>query len=198
VVGALTRRIPTLETERLRIRELTMVDLELIQRILNEAFDTATTLAARERWLQWTVLGYEMFAALEQPHYGERAIILKESDTLIGAVGIVPYIDDFSRVDAFNTARGRATAEVGLFWVVDPAYQGRGYATEAARALIDYLREEMKLGRIIATTGYDNHASQAVMRKLGMTLARVDKSQPSRTIVVGVLDLPPGAGDDTS
>jgi RimJ/RimL family protein N-acetyltransferase len=189
-----TRRIPTLETERLHIRELTMADLDLIHRILNDAFGAKTPLAARERWLQWTVLGYEMFADLAQPHYGERAVTLKETGTLIGAVGIVPYIDDFSGLVAFNTPAGRATAEVGLFWAVDPAHQGQGYATEAARATVNYLREVVKLGRLIATTAPTNFASQAVMRKLGMTLEHLEKRQPPRKIVVGVLDAPPGAG----
>ncbi len=183
----MNRRIPTLETERLIIRELTMDDLEPINRILNAAFNHDEPLEGRGRWLQWTVLGYRMFEVLEQPHYGERGITLKETGELIGAVGIVPYLDTFNRVPAFNRPPDApATAEVGLYWAIDPAHQRKGYAPEAARAVIDYLFTHERLGRIIATTGPDNLASQAVMRKLGMTVEHVRPLQPSDLPPVGV------------
>ena len=184
----MTRRIPTLESERLLIRELVPEDLEPLHQILNEAFDGNMPLAERARWLQWTVLGYEMFALLGQPHYGERGMALKETGELIGAVGIVPYLEQFGHVAAFNSdPEAPATAEVGLYWAVDPAFQGRGYATEAARAVVDYLFGELKLGRVIATTGRDNLASQAVMRKLGMAVEQVENPPPPGIAVVGVL-----------
>ena len=43
----------------------------------------------------------------------------------------------------------------------------------------------------MATTEYDNHASQAVMRKLGMTLTRNPHSEPELMQVVGVKYAPP-------
>lgn len=67
----MNRRIPTLETERLIIHELTMDDLESINDVLNKSSRSETPISERQRWLQWTVLGYEMFSMLEQPHYGE-------------------------------------------------------------------------------------------------------------------------------
>jgi [ribosomal protein S5]-alanine N-acetyltransferase len=183
------RRIPTLETERLIIHELTMDDLEAIHNVLNKSFGWDVPLPERQRWLQWTVLGYEMFAMLGQPHYGERAIVLKETGTLIGAVGIVPYLDTFNKVTAFERSPNfPATAEVGLFWAIDPAYQRKGYAPEAARVVIEYLFDREKIGRIIATTGYDNLPSQKVMGKLGMKVQRLDESQPPDQFVVGVIE----------
>jgi [ribosomal protein S5]-alanine N-acetyltransferase len=83
-----------------------------------------------------------------------------------------------------------ATTEMGLFWSIDPAQQGQGYATEAGRALIDHAFDQMHLKRIIATTEYDNHASQAVMRKLGMRLERNPQPTPPWLQIVGVLDHP--------
>ena len=187
----MTTRIPTLESKRMIIRELTMDDLETIHRILNKSFGANIPLESRKRWLQWTVLGYEMFAAIGQPHYGERGIALKDADELIGAIGIVPYIDQFGRVAAFNRhPEAPATAEVGLFWAIDPPHQGKGYATEAAHSMVDYLFTHKKLGRIIATTGYDNLASQAVMRKLGMTVEHIEPPHPPDLFVVGVLENP--------
>jgi len=183
-----SRRIPTLKTERLIIRELTMDDLDSINKVLNTSLGEMP-LAERQRWLQWTVLGYEMFAMLDQPHYGERAIVLKETKNMIGAVGIVPYLDTFNKVTAFKrTPDSSATAEVGLFWAIAPAHQRKGYATEAAHAVMEYLFFHEKIGRIIATTGYDNFPSQNVMQKLGMKVQRLDEPQPPDQFVVGVIE----------
>ena len=185
----MNRRIPTLETERLIIRELTMDDLEAINNVLNKSFGWEMPISERQRWLQWTVLGYEMFSMLEQPHYGERAILRKETGEIIGAVGIVPYLDTFNKVTAFNRSPSfPATAEVGLFWAIDPAHQRNGYAPEAALAMMEYLFNHEKLGRVIATTGYENLPSQKVMEKLGMTIQRLDEPQPPDQFVVGVLE----------
>ena len=185
----MSRRIPALETERLIIRELTMDDLESIHTVLNTSFGWETPIEERQRWLQWTVLGYEMFAMLDQPHYGERAVALKETGEIIGAVGIVPYLDTFNRVAAFHRASNSpATAEVGLFWAIAPAHQHNGFAPEAARALMEYLFTHEKLGRIIATTGYENLPSQKVMQKLGMTIQHLEEPQPPDQFVVGVLE----------
>jgi [ribosomal protein S5]-alanine N-acetyltransferase len=185
----MSRRIPALETDRLIIRELTMDDLEPINNVLNQSFGSEMPASERQPWLQWTVLGYEMFAMLEQPHYGERAVVLKETGEIIGAVGIVPYLDTFNRIAAFNRdPNAPASAEVGLFWAIDPAYQRRGFAPEAARALMDYLFTHEKLGRVIATTGYENLPSQKVMQKLGMTVQRLEEPQPPDQFVVGVVE----------
>ena len=183
------RRIPALETRRLIVRELTMDDLGAINDVLNAALNSETTSAERRPWLQWTVLGYEMFAELEQPHYGERAVVLRDTRELIGAVGIVPYLDTFNRVAAFE--RGPyafASAEVGLYWAIVPTQQGRGYATEAARAVLSYLFTQERLGRVIATTGCGNLASRRVMEKLGMTIQRLEQPQLPDQFVVGVLE----------
>lgn len=185
----MSRRIPALETDRLLIRELTMDDLESINNILNESFGSETPVGERQRWLQWTVLGYEMFDMLGQPHYGERAVVSKETGEIIGAVGIVPFLDTFNRVAAFNRApNAPATAEVGLFWAIVPAHQRKGYASEAARALTGYLFTHERLGRIIATTGSKNLPSQKVMQRLGMTIQHLKEPQPPDQFVVGVLE----------
>lgn len=82
----------------------------------------------------------------------------------------------------------RATPEVGLFWAIDPTQQGRGYATEAARALVAHAFGRLRLRRIIATTEYENVASQGVMRKLGMRVERNPLPEPPWLQIVGVLD----------
>ena len=103
-------------------------------------------------------------------------------------MGIVPYLDTFNKVTAFECSPDSpATAEVGLFWAVDPAHHGKGYAPEAALAVMEYLFFHEKIGRIIATTGVDNLPSQRVMKKLGMQVQRLDEPQPPDQFVVGVI-----------
>lgn len=58
------------------------------------------------------------------------------------------------------------TYEIG--WVLHPNYYRRGYASEAASALLCYGFEEMQLHRIIATCQPENPASYGVMEKIGM------------------------------
>jgi len=85
-----------------------------------------------------------------------------------------------------QSTNGRMTPEVGLFWAVDPQHQRQDYATEAGAALIGHAFTRLQLWRILATTTDDNLASQAVMRKLGMTLTRNPLPDPPWMQVVGV------------
>ena len=187
-----------LETERLIVRSLAAGDLQPIHRILDEAFDGGAraadpaALAERRSWLAWTVLAEEWLAKLHQPPYGERGVALKATGELIGAVGYVPCLNAFGQIPALRSAGpgGGNTPEVGLFWATAPSYQGRGYATEAAQALIAYAFEELNLRRIVATTEYDNAASQGVMRRLGMQVLRNPLPEPPWLQVVGVLQNP--------
>ena len=53
-------------------------------------------------------------------------------------------------------------------WAFDCAFQGQGYATEAARTLIDNGFARLGLHRISARTGADNVRSWRLMERLGM------------------------------
>lgn len=191
----MTTAMPTLETERLAIRPFSLTDLEAAHRVLSDAWDVprdeAGKLADRERWLRWTVESYEELAALGQPPYGDRAVVRKEDGRLVGSVGLVPAMGPFGQLPGYPANEGsrRLYPEVGLFWAVAPANQGRGYATEAARALIDFAFGEMRLGRIVATTDHENVRSTAVMRKLGMRILRNPLPEPAWFQVVGVLEM---------
>ena len=128
---------------------------------------------------------------MHQTPYGDRAIVLKATGEVIGAVGYVPVNVPFDQIPELRGASevsGYYTTEVGLFWVIDPQYQRHGYASEAARAMIDFAFKELHLKRIIAMTEYDNLASQAVMRKVGMRLTRNPQPEPPWLQVVSVLE----------
>ncbi len=185
-----------IETARLRIRPFVMDDLVGIHRILKQAFgpgeyvDGTATLQQRQSWLQWTILNEEWLANLHQPPYGDRAVTLKISGQLVGSIGYVPCLDAFEQLPELRTDSqlGYNTPEFGLFWAIDPQFQRQGYATEAARALIQYAFEHLRLKRIIATTQYSNAASRAVMRKLGMKLTENPLPEPRWLQVVGILE----------
>jgi RimJ/RimL family protein N-acetyltransferase len=185
--------MPALETERLIVRPFEPADLEACHQLLDlEAWQTGRTIDQRETWLRWTILSYEMLADLRQPPYGDRAVVLRSTGTLVGAVGFVPGLMPFARLPSFGGQANddRATAEVGLFWATRSAQQNRGYATEAASALVRYAFEVLDLARILAWTDYDNTASQAVMRRLGMSIERNPQTEPAWFQVVGVLQNP--------
>jgi ribosomal-protein-alanine N-acetyltransferase len=180
-------RVPRLETDRLLIREFSLDDLDAVHQILDHDLadaDTGTegpaTRDERRRWLEWTVLGYAELARLRQPPYGDRAIVLRRAGALIGACGFVPSFAPFGLLATLRAAGDPADPslflpEVGLYYAIAPAHQGRGYATEAARALVAYAFTTLHLRRLVATTTHDNAPSIAVMRKLAM---RIDRNPP--------------------
>lgn len=185
------------ETRRLLIRPFVGNDLKAIHRILDQTFGDGAqsaegaALAERRSWLQWSILNQEWLPKMFQPPYGDRGVLLKETGTLIGAVGFVPLLGPYEQIPALRTTAqlsGFHTPEVGLFWVIDPHYQGQGYATEAGQSLINYAFQKMRLKRILAATEYGNHASQAVMRKLGMTIEHNPLPDPAWLQMVGVLE----------
>jgi RimJ/RimL family protein N-acetyltransferase len=58
--------------------------------------------------------------------------------------------------------------EVEIGWILDARYWGRGYATEAARAVLAYGFERVPLETIVAVAMPQNVKSTNVMRRLGM------------------------------
>ena len=192
-------RMPTLETARLVIRPLTMDDLDAVYQILDVELADADTggegagaLDDRRRWLQWTVLNYEELARLYQPPFGERGVALRETGQLIGLCGYVPYLNAFGQLPSFRAGHaarpGLTSVEFGLYWAIAPAHQRRGYATEAARALLDHAFGELRLARVVATTSHDNAASIGVMRRLGMRIETNPYPDPPWLQVAGVLE----------
>jgi ribosomal-protein-alanine N-acetyltransferase len=188
--------VPELITDRLLIRPFALTDLDAAARLLDTVWlaeDEAPPppdperLAGHRRWLEWTVLSYEQHAKLYQSSYGDRAITLRATGELLGAAGYTPCLHPFGQVGLGDAPPMGHTAELGLFWAIAQQHRGHGYAGEAARALIDFAFGEMHLHRIVATTDYDNVASQRVMVKLGMTLLRNPLAEPPWLQVVGVL-----------
>jgi ribosomal-protein-alanine N-acetyltransferase len=84
------------------------------------------------------------------------AIERRADGRMIGEVGI--YMD---------AASGR-TGDIG--WSLDRAFQGQGYATEAARLLLGYAFDERGLERVTASMHAQNLRSIRLCERLGMAL----------------------------
>lgn len=82
------------------------------------------------------------------------AITLRDGGELVGDVMVI------------WTSEEHRTGEIG--YVVNPAYAGHGYATEAARAVLAMAFDRLGLRRVVARVDARNPASAAVLRHLGM------------------------------
>lgn len=82
------------------------------------------------------------------------AVVLRSSEELIGDAMLF-----------WHSAQHRS-GEIG--YVINPVHQGRGYATEAARAMLDLGFDGLALHRVIARVDSRNEASANVLRRLGM------------------------------
>jgi RimJ/RimL family protein N-acetyltransferase len=82
------------------------------------------------------------------------AVALRATGELIGDCAAGPHDDD------------ERQAEIGF--TIAPGYQGRGFATEAARTLLGYLFGTRRKHRVVAYCDARNDASAGVLRRLGM------------------------------
>jgi ribosomal-protein-alanine N-acetyltransferase len=87
-----------------------------------------------------------------------RAIVLREARVMIGHAG-------FHGPPGTNGPRRSGAVEIG--YTIFPEHRGRGYATEAANALVDWARNERGIDEFIASVSPLNEASLAIVRKLG-------------------------------
>ena len=56
-----------------------------------------------------------------------------------------------------------------LGWIINKNFRNRGYASEAASAVLDFAFENLKINKVYAQCDINNPASFGVMRKIGMT-----------------------------
>lgn len=90
------------------------------------------------------------------------AIVDRESGRMIGTCG-------FARIDYANDA-----GEIG--YVLNPSFQHRAIAPEAARLVIRFGFEVLELQRIEGRYMVENNASRRVMEKCGMTFEGIRRS----------------------
>jgi ribosomal-protein-alanine N-acetyltransferase len=76
------------------------------------------------------------------------------------------------------------STDLELYYALDPAHWGAGLATEAARAAAQYGFDVLGLETIPILTDGPNHASVAVMKRLGATYVRTDPVGAFGTTIV--------------
>jgi ribosomal-protein-alanine N-acetyltransferase len=102
-------------------------------------------------------------AVLAAKGYGWWAIQVKDGASFAGAI----MLQDLEFPAAFMPA-----IEVG--WALPRASWGLGYATEGARAALDYAFTDLNLDEVVSLTTAANLPSRRVMERLGMTHDLVD------------------------
>lgn len=147
-----------LETERLIFRRLTMGDLDALAALYADPEvrryfpDGIQTYEQTREELEWIINVY-----YGQYGYGLWATIFKETGAFIGRCGLLPV-----------EIGGRTEVEVA--YLLDRRYWGRGLATEAARAIVDYAFATLRVERLISMFEPENRASRSVAAKVGMTM----------------------------
>lgn len=147
-----------LETDRLILRRHRAADFDAYLEIFADPemalYSGRPAADAEEAWKRllrkighWSELGYGFFAIEE-----------KATGRLVGEAGLA----DFRR--RFGPDFDRHP-EVG--WAIARAFQGRGYATEAAAAALDWIERRRNVARTVCIIHRDNAASIAVAGKLG-------------------------------
>jgi ribosomal-protein-alanine N-acetyltransferase len=142
-------------TERLLLRPYTLDDAPELQRLIGE-WDVAKTLMSVPHPYPDGAAEEFINRQHERAEKGEFqfAITHRKDGYLIGGIG-------FHQVD-----REAERAEIG-YWIAKP-YWNNGYGTEAARAVVKFGFEVMKLNRIHAAHFSNNPASGRIMQKIGM------------------------------
>jgi RimJ/RimL family protein N-acetyltransferase len=148
-----------LRTERLDLRPHLESDLEVFHatrsdpEVARYLHDEPMTLEQAREKLAARLAALQLDA---EDDWLATVIVERSSSAVVGDVGL-----------CWRSVEHR-TGEVGF--IVRPAYQGRGYATEAARALIDWGFRVFGLHRVIGRTEARNAASARVLERLGMRL----------------------------
>lgn len=159
-----------LETERLRLREMTLDDLEDLHLILSDPtamqhypkpFDREMTTG----WIKWSLRNYA------EHGFGLWAVLHKGDASLIGDCGLtIQYVD------------GVGELEIGYH--INRPYWGQGLATEGAIACRDHAFDNLGRQRVISWMRSENLASRRVAEKVGMRLEKETTSKDGRPHVV--------------
>ncbi len=145
---------PTLQTERLILRQLTMGDLEFVFRHFSDPQVTQYLMdepPVADHDQARAII--EFYQEPEAKSHNRWAIVRKADQRLIGTIGYHKWVKAYSR------------AEVG--YDLGPDYWGQGYMSEAFREVIRHGFEGMGLHRIEALVYVGNDASIQLLKRMG-------------------------------
>lgn len=143
-----------LETERLYLRELNQADFHSLCRVLQDedtmyAYEGAFSDHEVQEWLDRQISRYQKW------NFGLWAVILKETDGMIGQCGLT-----------MQPWKGEEVLEIG--YLFERAHWHKGYAIEAAKACKKYAFEILKADEVCSIIRNTNTASQNVAIRNGM------------------------------
>ncbi len=145
-----------LETERLNLREMNQADFNSLCSILQDeetmyAYEGAFSDSEVQEWLDRQLSRYQKW------NFGLWAVILKETDEMIGQCGLTmqPWKD---------------TEVLEIGYLFNRSYWHKGYATEAAKACKKYAFEVLQEDEVCSIIRDTNIASQNVAVRNGMTI----------------------------
>jgi RimJ/RimL family protein N-acetyltransferase len=142
-------------TKRLELRALNVDDAPAFFALNSHPEVMRFTHEARLRSLEEAIDAIARYPDFDTVGFGRWGCVLKEEQRLIGFCGL-KYLDDLDAVD--------------LGYRFLPEYWGRGLATEASLATIDFGFDVLELDRIIGLVLPDNAGSVRVLEKVGMCL----------------------------
>jgi RimJ/RimL family protein N-acetyltransferase len=135
---------------------MTEADLPGLRAIMQDAetmtaYEGAYSEAETVAWLDWQLANYREYG------FGLWAVVLKETDTMIGQCGIT-----------WQDIDGHRVLEVG--YLFNRAFWHHGYAIEAARACRDWAFTQLGACEVFAQVRDTNIASMNVAIRMGMTI----------------------------
>lgn len=151
-----------LETDRLILRRFTVGDAQFILTLLNEPSFLRYIGDKKVRKLedarQYILNG--PIASYEKNGFGLYLVELKEPTMPIGMCGLLKREE-------------LPDPDIGFAFL--PAVWGKGFASEAAAAVLKDAHQKLRLERILAITSLDNDASIKLLERLGFTFQRAIK-----------------------
>jgi len=158
----------TIETERLVLRSSKIEEQKRLWEILmmpevNKWYLTSSKKHANNS-SHWTWENQEKFYKSKVDKADNNdvfawSIFLKPTYTKSGKEEVI------GQVSAQEKGEDITIRDVG--WYIDPAYHGKGYATEASKAMIDYMFKKVEINGISSGAVKDNLASCRIFEKLG-------------------------------
>jgi RimJ/RimL family protein N-acetyltransferase len=151
------RRAPDLESERLRLRHWHEADRAAFAAMNADPevmtwFPATLEPSVSDAWFD------RMNAALDRDGFGLWAVERREDGAWLGMTGL-----------AAPTFEAAFTPCIEIGWRYPTIAWGQGYATEAARVVVDHGFGTLGLAEILSWTTAGNERSRAVMERLGMT-----------------------------
>ena len=144
-----------IETERVRIRALTIIDAGFMMQLMNTA-TWIKNIGNRNINNKTAASNYIANNIINSYHvngFGLFLVAQKKDNLPIGICGIVKR-------------EGLALPDLGFAFL--PQYEGKGFATEAGKAVVKYASESLQIAELAGITKPDNLASIRVLEKVGM------------------------------